>query len=711
MKLRGTMFLFSLLILPLYHAAAVPIYQVGFEAGSLEANGWAATPVFGGDFTMASVTIGPHPVNPPGNFAAGERALRITASGGQAALVYGPAINVGNSYAIIRFQVYASSGGGTLAIGGLNTSTDSISGIEGSTVHDYQTDSQVYVGQYYNLSVLMKPKHQRLIPIVQLVVQSGRSPVTVVVDQIEVYRVDTNLVQNPELQQVLGLTGGGNNPTPPPTPPPSGAQVFVDDIIPVTPQDDPDQGMLPEVEFDTGSVFALISTEIIEGYQDIIHRNVDIRAETDNIRDAVRVNDSFENVIATDPDVGITSGGSRLVVWTDNRGIDETTNQQLYSIFLEDLNPFNGFEPAGSNDDYEVNEAFQDTNAYAPSISVQSNSNFAVTWYDNRYVDQGVAYNDIFLQRMHFNGTNFELLDNRNIQVNIPRAGTNSYDPDVAVTDSGTVAVTWSDNRVLINNQRRRDVYARVFQMGTQAVVNAAGGLALPDSVPEASLSDFDDATFDHALTPRIAHSGGYFLVVWTNENDNGKGEIRAAVLNDTGSVIHLEFIIDDDENVDVHAPSVAGYGNGQFLITWHDELNHFIYAILYDANEHMFLTDYILMIEGSVQTQQTSTAISPDLTFLIGFDSVFENLYDLFTISGEISDGQAAIQSFAKPMSIRKLASPKPRSVKSAGSNISVMSNVTIRQADENPDRELKPKRMNNLEKEMRIAAPLKHE
>ena len=263
------------------------------------------------------------------------------------------------------------------------------------------------------------------------------------------------------------------------------------------------------MEFDTGSVFALISTEIIEGYQDIIHRNVDIRAETDNIRDAVRVNDSFENVIATDPDVGITSGGSRLVVWTDNRGIDETTNQQLYSIFLEDLNPFNGFEPAGSNDDYEVNEAFQDTNAYAPSISVQSNSNFAVTWYDNRYVDQGVAYNDIFLQRMHFNGTNFELLDNRNIQVNIPRAGTNSYDPDVAVTDSGTVAVTWSDNRVLINNQRRRDVYARVFQMGTQAVVNAAGGLALPDSVPEASLSDFDDATFDHALTPRIAHSGG----------------------------------------------------------------------------------------------------------------------------------------------------------------------------------------------------------
>ncbi len=624
-----------------------PLYRATFDDSSFELSGWKSIPSGTGEFQPASVSIGMlgNGSDVPG--LSDGRGVIITALQGQGSLVYGPVIPVDDQLVLLRVSVHALSGGGSVAMGALDVAPGgSLATIDGSVTYDIEADSAVYTDDYQRINVIYRPKSQALIPVFQLAVNanSNASVVVATFDNFEIYTLDSEIVQDPALQALLGITPPVSTPTPTaiptmppeitptPTPTPMSVSGIVTDwLYTLSPTDDSLEAMSPSIAFDHQQIYSVVAADRTGGFDDILLRDID--TESGEINEPVTVNETFEDTITQMPDITIDFGGTRHVVWSDNRSIEK-----LYSVYLTQIDSF-GQRLVES--DFEANILYEETNAIDPALSVRDNGDMILCWTDDRSL-----FMDVYARRVHWTGDGIDTLQQEDVLVNIPREDTNTSNPDVVMDEAGNVAIVWSDDRALLDESKRSDIYAAFFPYNTQPDEEGK----LPETIQRIQLSDFDQI-LDHATIPKIALGENIALVVWQNiDPTQGTSSVHGVVADMNGEILQGEFVIDEMDDRQATSPAVTALNENLFMISWYDESRGKIYARIFNASNRLFLTDPTEIESEVLQVRTLGIASDGEQEFFTVWDAISGQYRDLFGASGRWG-GSSLAKTGEKPL------------------------------------------------------------
>ena len=128
-----------------------------------------------GNYETADYSFGPVP---PGGATNG-LGLTIVLDGGDGLIFYGPSVETGEGYVMIRCSVWTSGPDVALAMVGLNAP------IDGSLVANMPVNGAAYMGEWHLFEVLYDPAGNSVMPAFQ-VVSTSDATTTVYVDQIEI---------------------------------------------------------------------------------------------------------------------------------------------------------------------------------------------------------------------------------------------------------------------------------------------------------------------------------------------------------------------------------------------------------------------------------------------------------------------------------------------------------------------------------------------
>lgn len=647
-------FLGLMLPTPGYSQNLTPLYAATFDEAAFPLTGWTAVPSGAGQFQPATVSIGLIPTSPTSSAYSNGRGVIISAAPGQGSFVYGPAVTVGADLVLLRLSVHALSGGGSIAMGALNvTPGGTLANADGSANYALEADTARFTADFEYLFAVYRPQGQAIVPFFQLAVNPGMpAAVTAMFDNFEVYPLNEQTVTDPAWQAIYGFGGGA--PTATPTPPPGATPTMTPTVTPtvtptlppamgglepgevysISPTSDLKEAFSPKAAYEQGNLFAVVASDLTEGYQDILLRQVDIGNNT--VSNPIAVNQAFQDTVAQTPDIAVDSGGVRHVVWSDNRSM----NPKLFSIYLAEMNS------SGSKlnqNDLEVNSLYENTNTAEPALAVRSGGEVTVCWRDDRNFLM-----DVFARRLRWTGSALQAIDAKDFQVNLPFENTNVSHPDVAVDDQNNIVVIWSDDRVRLaeGGEKRNDIYARFFNSSTQPDANRQ----LPESVPEIQINAFDNQA-EQAKEPSVAFQKGVFLAVWRNEvTQSGASSIRGAVFNSQRNILVTEFVVDGGSGKAV-APSVSGWKDGRFLITWHDAGSKQIIGRVYDSVLNAFLTGPVPLVEGVEGLERTGVAAGGANMGLSVWDGVTGQYKDIFGVSLVLNT--SAVMAMTRPVSI----------------------------------------------------------
>ncbi|MFB3786428.1 MAG: hypothetical protein ACE15F_08660 [bacterium] len=652
-----SVFLGLVLPIPGYCQYLTPLYGATFDEAAFPLTGWTAMPSGAGQFQPAAVSIGLIPTSPTLPAYSNGRGVIISAAPGQGSFVYGPAVTVGTDLVLLRLSVHALSGGGSIAMGALNvTPGGTLANADGSANYALEAGTERFTADYEFVFAVYRPQGQAIVPFFQLAVNPGMpSAVTAMFDNFEVYPLNAQTVTDPAWRFIFGF-GGIGTPTPTPTPPPGATPTMTPTVTPtlppatgglepgevysISPTSDLKEAFSPKAAYDRENLFAVVASDLTEGFQDILLRQVDIGNNT--VSNPIAVNQGYEDTVAQTPDIEIDAGGIRHVVWSDNR----SRNPKLFSIYLAELNA-SGRKLA--ENDFEVNNLYENTNTAEPALAVRGNGEITVCWRDDRNFLM-----DVFVRRMRWTGSALQTIDAKDYQVNIPYDNTNVSHPDVAVDDQNNIVVIWSDDRVLLKEggKKRNDIYARFFNSSTQPEVITTETVEirqLPESVPEIQINTLDDKE-EQAKDPVIAFAKGVFLAVWRNTHAQAVSSIRGAVFNALGQILVPEFQVDMGLGKAM-APSVAAWGDGRFLITWHDEGTKQMLGCVYDSVQNALLTDDVPLVEGVEGLERTGLAVGGANTGLSVWDGVTGQYKDIFGVS--ILMNTNTLMAVTRPVSV----------------------------------------------------------
>ncbi|MBZ0256308.1 hypothetical protein K8I31_09610 [bacterium] len=621
-----------------------PLYHENWNEADLAEAGWTTLAASG--FELANMRIGLIPTSPYDTSTNPGRGVQVTAAPGEGTLAFGPVVPVGDAPVLLRLSVHASAPGAVIAMGVFDVAPDgSIFDTDNTGFFLFENDSAEFVDGYIRLTAYYNPKSDAVIPLIQFAVRPEQAgSVTGMFEDFEIYSLDAATVSDPALQSLFGVPGGDATPTPTPTltptptvtPTPGDVPDFeLEYFIDVSPIDDGAAAQDADVAFDREGKYVFSAADNTLGYQDAVLYDFDADGET--LSDAITVNEPFEDTRVVDTAIHIDSGANRFVAWADDRRLDKHD-----SVFLTAVNEASDRLFA---EDVWINEAFDDTAAINPSFDLNENGELVVVWQDDRFFD-----NAIFSRRFQWDGANLASTDDVDVLTNITYENTMPNGPDVALGDDGRIIVVWSDDRIAVEGQRRNDVYARYFNMNTEA--NSDG--VISDSNKEIRVSLTDDL-LDQATTPRIAFGGKYFLVVWVNEYpDTHQRNIHGAVIEDNGDIRTTEFIIDlGEETARATAPSVAKWDEDQFVITWHDEATGEMYVEFYDAAENAYLTDPVILADNMESVNKTAVAVGGNRV-VSAWDNLYQGIRDITSISMIVNaDG------VSKPSAVRMVETP----------------------------------------------------
>ena len=142
-----------------------------------------------------------------------------------------------------------------------------------------------------------------------------------------------------------------------------------------------------------------------------------------------------------------------------------------------------------------------------PSISVDGNGNFIITWVDERYSTE----DDIYAQRYSSDGT---ALGN-NFKVNDDSGITEQFYPEISADDSGNFIIVWKDLRNRIFCNFNWDIFAQRY---------SSDGTALGNNFKVND--DGQDSSWQ--VDPCIStDDSGNFIITWTDYR-NGDTDIYA---------------------------------------------------------------------------------------------------------------------------------------------------------------------------------------
>ncbi|MBI1388533.1 MAG: hypothetical protein GC154_08805 [bacterium] len=611
------------------------LFRENFNGDSLQAIGW--TGIASSGFQGANARIGLTPSNPYDTSSKPGRGVLITAAPGQGTLLFGPVIPVGDDPVVIRLSVLADSPGGIIAMGVFNVAPDgSIFTTDNTGFFKFDNDSAAFTDGYHRLTAIYDPKDGAVIPLFQFAVNPGADVTTVTgyFDDFEIFPLNSANVTDPGLRSLLGVTAGVE---PTPTIPVPTMTPTRTPTQPPAPTPTPDQSA-PDFELEW-----LLDISPQDDAYEAFHPD----AEHDkNSRFAIVAADNtlgYQDILLREFDAPKGTISDPVTV---NQTFDDTrTYQPSVEIdaggdrviaWQDDrrvdksmgvfLNATDSFGIKLRNEDIWVNEPFQDTNAINPQIDMNSHGDMVVTWQDDRFFDT-----NIFARRFTWANNQFTPIDSKDIVINKTFENTAPSRPAVAVGEDGTIVSVWSDNRVAVNGTQRYDVYARVWSKTTQPTSD----FLLPDSVKEIRVSPSDDV-LDNARYPAIAVSNNYYFIVWINENPStGQKNVQGALLNKSGEILVNAFFVDLGEEAGrAAAPSVAVWAPDQFIVTWFDAATGETQTLFYDAKNNQYLSDPIILLDQLQSVANTSVCVDDDYRFLSVWDGLIGGISDASGLS-----------------------------------------------------------------------------
>jgi hypothetical protein len=264
-----------------------------------------------------------------------------------------------------------------------------------------------------------------------------------------------------------------------------------------------------------------------------------------------QVNDDQGTAGQGDPSISADDIGNYFIAWWDRRHGNWDIYAQRYASDGTAL---------GSN--FKVIDDIGSTNQGYPSISVDNNGNFIITWQDQRNGDD-----DIYAQRFSSDGTAL----GSNFQVNDDQGTAGQFYPSISADDSSNFVITWRDHR-----NGEDDIYAQRHSSDGTAQDN--------------NFKVNDDQGSEWNGDPSISsNDSGNFIITWQGER-NGGSDIYAQRYSSDGTALGSNFQVDDDIGSENQwSPSISVNDSGDFIITWADERNGFdnydIYAQCYSSD------------------------------------------------------------------------------------------------------------------------------
>ncbi|MFC1763529.1 hypothetical protein ACFL6U_15805 [Planctomycetota bacterium] len=292
---------------------------------------------------------------------------------------------------------------------------------------------------------------------------------------------------------------------------------------------------LPSMAVDPNNRFVIAWEDKRNGLADIYARSY--ASDGNALTDDFKVNDDVGIAHHVNACVATDEKGDFVIVWRDTR---DNGDADIYAQrYARDATAL------GSN--FRVNDDTGGVTQYYPSVAIGLDSEFLVTWQDNRNGNK-----DIYAQL--YTGTGTPL--GSNFMVNDDPCDAQQERPSVSSDQVGHYWIVWEDRR---NDER--DVFVQPLSME---------GVALG--------SNFqldDDAGIGSQYKPVIAAWGnGNFVAAWEDYRDSNDAIYGCRYAGD-GSVSSANFKVSDDVgDAYMGDPSVAVGYQGEFVVAWHDERN-----------------------------------------------------------------------------------------------------------------------------------------
>jgi len=306
------------------------------------------------------------------------------------------------------------------------------------------------------------------------------------------------------------------------------------------------------------------------------------------IKDDFRVNDDTLGGESSSPVVEILESGEEMIVWVDERNNVENIYGQAYDSTGNAL-----------DSNFKASTNLSSVYEFDPAISSYGDS-LLVIW----------AYGSVqwLLPDGSKESTTFHL-------------ETGSYEPDVAVSDSGFFVV-WNNDFLTGDHE----VYIMRFDFNG-------------DSITKRMVINDDAGEEDQRRAHIAMNDSGYFVAVWEDER-NGDCDIYGQLFNPSGDTIGGNFLINDDEvSAYQYNPYCAIDNAGNFVVVWWDErdANYHIYGQRFDSSGEPINSNFLIGSDRETSDQCFSSCAMDSagnfvvvwMDYLTGEESVYGRIFD----------------------------------------------------------------------------------
>jgi len=290
----------------------------------------------------------------------------------------------------------------------------------------------------------------------------------------------------------------------------------------------------PQIAMHANGSFIIVWHDYKNTHADIYLQRFDSNAN--RIGDEILVNDDAGPNTQIKPDVEIGINKGFVVTWRDERSGDG----EIYAQRFDSL-----ANPLGNN--FSVNEGDGSFSEYSiPSVAVSHESNFVITWLENKNSEFGV-----FAKLYNHNGEKLTDI----FKVNDQNNSIDKYTtPDAGMDDIGNFIIVWADLR----QNTSRDIFAQRFDNeGNRLGVNF-------------KVNDDDNDRFHGHPSVSVFPDGNY-VVTWIDER-NYFYNIYAQQFDENGIPVAGNFMVNDVEDGQQFTPIVCTSLSGRFVITWKDQ-------------------------------------------------------------------------------------------------------------------------------------------
>ena len=285
-----------------------------------------------------------------------------------------------------------------------------------------------------------------------------------------------------------------------------------------------------------------------------------------------RVN-TYTSYSQTNPSVAaIGDQGNYVVIWHS-----QYQDGSGYGVYGQMYNPID--DPIG--EEFRVNSYTSSEQQVRSQDAVTGleDGGFVVTWMDASGHSGGSGW-DVRAQRYDDSGTPV----GEEVRVNTYTSNS-QYNPSVSSLSDGGYVITWEDHGSASHGGTGHDIYGQRF--------GADGQPAGPNFM-------INDEVSGNQYEPNVTGlANGRFIVTWRDDDGSshkdadgvaGSGQdVWARVFNADGSEAIAGFRVNTYTSRSQNDPSVDGFADGSFIITWdsdrQDGSNYGIYGQRYAAN------------------------------------------------------------------------------------------------------------------------------